>query len=86
MDQSGLANTGRLKNGTVPIDGKCGKGLNFTENSYIALNGDEFRQKPSNAISLSVWIHLNTNRLVNLLLSFHPKNWITIIVPHFVPR
>ncbi|XP_057312398.1 uncharacterized protein LOC130653922 [Hydractinia symbiolongicarpus] len=62
MDQSGLANTGRLKNGTVSIDGKCGKGLNFTENSYIALNGDEFRQKPSNAISLSVWIHLNTNR------------------------
>ena len=64
FDQSGLANFGQIINGSMIIEGKCGKGLNFTERSFIALNGDEFRQKPSNAISISLWIRLNTNRYV----------------------
>jgi len=62
LDQSGLANYGRIINATESENGKCGKGLNFTGDSYILLNGDEFRQKPANAISISVWIRLNTNR------------------------
>ncbi|XP_012555797.1 uncharacterized protein LOC100204986 isoform X1 [Hydra vulgaris] len=61
-DQSGLSNIGKLINHSDIVDGKCGKGLNFSEHSYISLFGDEFRQKPSNAISVSVWLRLNTNR------------------------
>lgn len=61
-DQSGLANNGHVVNASTVVLGRCGRGFNFTDNNYIALNGDEFRQKPSNAISISVWIRLNTNR------------------------
>ena len=63
-DQSGLVNFGHIVNTSPTVGGYCGKALNFTSESYIELHGDEFRQKPANAISISVWIHLNTNRSV----------------------
>ena len=65
-DQSGLSNIGQLINHSAIVDGKCGNGLNFSDHSYISLFGDEFRQKPSNAISISVWVRLNTNRYTNV--------------------
>lgn len=61
-DQSGLANFGKIIKTTDFVQGYCGNALNFTSVSYIELSGDEFRQKPANAISIAVWIRLNTNR------------------------
>lgn len=63
-DQSGLANYGLIVNSSQITQGQCDKALNLSSTSYIALHGDQFRQKPANAISISVWIRLNTNRLV----------------------
>lgn len=61
-DQSGLANFGHIINSSEITEGQCGKALNFSSTSYISLHGDQFRQKPANSISISVWIRLNTNR------------------------
>ena len=61
-DQSGLANNGLAVNGTLSfINGTCGKSANMTM-GQITLPGDEFREKPQKAISISVWINLETNR------------------------
>lgn len=69
-DQSGLANFGHIINNSEITEGQCDKALNLSSTSYIALYGDQFRQKPANAISISVWIRLNTNRLVTFYLYF----------------
>ena len=62
FDQSGLSNFAEISNGTELTEGLCGQGINFTSNGHLTLNGDEFRQKPSNAITIAVWLRLNTNR------------------------
>ena len=82
-DQSGLANFGHIVNISPTVGGYCGRALNFTSESYIELHGDEFRQKPANAISISVWIHLNTNRLVP---SIQRVNKLPYIVKYFLLR
>lgn len=61
-DQSGLANNGLALNGTVSyINGTCGKSVNMTM-GQIEVPGDTFRERPQKAISISVWINLQTNR------------------------
>lgn len=61
-DQSGLANNGLALNGTVSyINGTCGKSVNMTM-GQIEIPGDTFRERPQKAISISVWINLQTNR------------------------
>ena len=61
-DQSGLANNGLAINGTTTyINGTCGKAVNMTK-GQLKLPGDNFREKPQKAITISVWIRLQTNR------------------------
>ena len=61
-DQSGLANNGMAINGTAVSDnGTCGKAVNMTM-GQIKIPGDTFREKPQKAITISVWISLQTNR------------------------
>lgn len=61
-DQSGLANNGLAINGTTSsINGTCGKAVNMTM-GQLKLPGDNFREKPQKAITISVWISLTTNR------------------------
>ena len=61
-DQSGLANNGLAINGTTASsNGTCGKAVNMTM-GQIKLPGDNFREKPQKAITISVWISLQTNR------------------------
>lgn len=61
-DQSGLANNGMAINGTaVSNNGTCGKAVNMTM-GQIKIPGDTFREKPQKAITISVWISLQTNR------------------------
>jgi len=61
-DQSGLANNGLAINGTTTsINGTCGKAVNMTM-GQLKLPGDNFRGKPQKAITISVWISLQTNR------------------------
>lgn len=61
-DQSGLANNGLAINGTTSSNtGTCGKAVNMTM-GQIKIPGDSFREKPQKAISISVWISLQTNR------------------------
>ena len=61
-DQSGLANNG-MAGGIVLSTpyGKCGKALNMTKGE-IKLNGRNVRGKPQEAISIAVWVSLQTNR------------------------
>ena len=61
-DQSGLANNGLAINGTtVSVNGTCGKAVNMSM-GQIEIPGDNFREKPQKAITISVWISLQTNR------------------------
>ncbi|XP_068742646.1 uncharacterized protein [Montipora capricornis] len=61
-DQSGLANNGIAINGSASSsNGTCGKSVNMTM-GQIKIPGDSFREKPQKAISISVWINLQTNR------------------------
>ncbi|CAH3043176.1 unnamed protein product [Porites lobata] len=61
-DQSGLANNGLAINGTTSsLNGTCGKAVNMTL-GQIRLPGDAFREKPQKAITISVWVKLQTNR------------------------
>ena len=65
-DQSGLANNG-IAGGVVgaSLYGKCGKALNMTKGE-IKLSGKNVRGKPLEAISIAVWVSLQTNRWVNV--------------------
>lgn len=61
-DQSGLANNGLAVNGTTTsINGTCGKAVNMTM-GQLKIPGNNFREKPQKAITISVWISLQTNR------------------------
>ena len=65
-DQSGLANNGLAINGTTSsLNGTCGKAVNMTL-GQIRLPGDAFREKPQKAITISVWVKLQTNRYGNI--------------------
>ena len=65
-DQSGLANNGLAINGTTTsLNGTCGKAVNMTL-GQIRLPGDAFREKPQKAITISVWVKLQTNRYGNI--------------------
>lgn len=69
-DQSGLANNGLAINGTTASNsGTCGKGVNMTM-GQLKIPGDTFREKPQKAITISVWINLQTNRFAALLHYF----------------
>ena len=70
-DQSGLANNGLAINGTTAsINGTCGKAVNMTM-GQLKLPGDNFREKPQKAITISVWISLHTNRFdITMIFKF----------------
>lgn len=62
FDQSGLGNNGKLMNLTVTdMPGVCGLGMNMSKGE-IDLDGQRFKGKPLNAITIATWVRLNTNR------------------------
>ncbi|XP_046845785.1 uncharacterized protein LOC124439570 [Xenia sp. Carnegie-2017] len=62
LDQSGLGNNGKLVNLTLTnMPGICGLAMNMSLGE-IDLDGQRFIGKPLNAITIAVWIKLNTNR------------------------
>lgn len=66
LDQSGLGNDGKLVNLTAgTMSGVCGLAMNMSQGE-IDLEGQRFKGKPLNAISIATWVKLNTNRLVSM--------------------
>ncbi|XP_028410253.1 uncharacterized protein LOC114532854 [Dendronephthya gigantea] len=62
LDQSGLGNNGKLVNLTLSdMPGICGLGMNMSHGE-IDIDGQRFKGKPLNAITLATWMKLNTNR------------------------
>lgn len=62
IDQSGLRNDGRLVNLTATnMPGVCGLAMNMSQGE-IDLDGQRFKAKPLNAITIASWVKLNTNR------------------------
>lgn len=62
QDQSGLGNNGKLVNLTLSdTPGICGLGMNMSRGE-IDIDGQRFKGKPLNAITLAIWVKLNTNR------------------------
>lgn len=62
LDQSGLGNNGRLVNLTATnMPGICGQAMNMSQGE-IDLDGERFKGKPLNAITIATWVKLNTNR------------------------
>lgn len=78
LDQSGLGNNGKLVNLTAgPMNGICGLAMNMSRGE-IDLDGQRFKGKPLNAISIATWVKLNTNRLGSVKTLKH-------IRPYFPP-